>query len=357
MKKIFTILSVIILAVVLIACDSRPRLKVFMPTEYISEDLLDKLHKNSEYKVDIITFDSNEDMLSKYATGSYDLIIPSDYALEELVAKGAVQKIDWTRLTTFNKSNIDSELMGAFTQLENAETPFTLLDYGVPYFWGSIGILYDTTKINQTLIETEGWDILNSGRDLMMYNSARDAVMIALKQIYADREDTTSSVNTPTNTDLALAETWLTNIKGPKTLIATDEVFDLMLKPTQVDLAISYSGDAVYLMDENENLEYFVPNTGSNIFIDAIVITKDTKNLDFAYDFINFLLEEDNAYLNSVDTAYTSPRSDVINEIIEKGVYPESSYRVSFRENDEIFRYNQTLNTELINIWQRVLAN
>lgn len=357
MKKLFTIITIAILAVALIACDKRTRLKVFMPTEYISEDLLKELHKNSEYRVDIITFDSNEDMLSKYAAGSYDLIIPSDYALEELASKDALLEIDWSRITTFNKTNIDSELTNALNMLKDSDESFDLLKYGVPYFWGSIGILYDKTKVEESFVESEGWNVLNSKRDLMMYDSARDAVMIALKQIYANREDTTSSVNHPTDADLALADNWLRGIKAPKTIIGTDEVFDLMINPAQVDLAITYSGDAVYMMDENDKLDYFVPTSGSNIFIDAIVIPKNAKNVDYAYDFISFLLDKDNAYTNSVDTAYTSPRADVIDLIITDGVYNESSYRVNFRDNDEIFRFNQKLSTEIINIWQRVLAS
>lgn len=357
MKKILSIISIAIITLVLTACDNRPRLKVYMPTEYIGEDLLKEFHKTSEYRVDIITFDSNEDMLSKYATGSYDLIIPSDYALEELVAKEALQKIDWTKITTFQQNDIDQELMQAFKMLEESEDSFKLLDYGVPYFWGSIGILYDTTKVTKTLVEEEGWDILHSGKDLMMYDSARDAVMIALKQIYFDREDNESTVNNPTTTDLAAAQSWLTKIKGSRTIIGTDELFDLMLDPTEVDLVVAYSGDAVYMMDENEKLDYYVPNSGTNIFIDAIVIPENATNVDFAYDFINFLLDKDNAYQNSLETAYTSPRADVVNMIIDNEDYQASSYRVSFNPKDEIFRYNQELSTEIINIWQRVLSS
>lgn len=356
MKKLLSFITILIFAVILIACDSRPKLKVFMPTEYIGEEFLKAFHENSEYRVDIITFDSNEDMLSKYASGSYDLIIPSDYALEELAAKDQLQEIDWERITTFNKSDIDSELTKAINSLNEGEEGYDLLKYGVPYFWGTFGILYDETKISTDLIAEEGWNILQSGRDLMIYDSSRDAVMVALKQIYANTNNTTSSVNNPTDADLALAEEWLKETKGSKTLVGTDEIFDLMMAPTQVDLALAYSGDAVYLMDENPDLNYYIPTSGSNIFIDAIVIPVGAEKVDLAYNFINYLLAEDNAYENSVESAYTSPRADVITTIIEDEVYPASSYRITYNEGLSTFRYNSDLSTKIINIWQRVLA-
>src|SRR5690606_24256732 len=123
----------------------------------------------------------------------------------------------------------------------------------------------------------------------MLYDSSRDMVMVGLKQHYAKNE-IERSINNPTAEDLAAVQTWLTSLKTSKTQIATEEVYDLMLDPTRVDLALAYSGDANYLMSENSNLDYFVPvNQGTNLFIDAIVIPKNAKNIDFAYDFINFL--------------------------------------------------------------------
>lgn len=358
MKKVLMSLVLIVLAVVLAACDKRPVLKVYMPLEYIGEDLVRDFNKqNKEYRVDIITFESNEDMLSKYNTSAYDLIIPSDYAIEELVSKQALLEIDWNRITTFKKSDIDQDLMNAIDLLKNDEVSFDILKYGVPYFWGSFGIIYDKTKVSKAELEEKGWNILEDGRSQMLYDSSRDMVMVGLKQHYAKNE-IERSINNPTSEDLTAVQTWLTSLKTSKTQIATEEVYDLMLDPTRVDLALAYSGDANYLMSENSNLDYFVPvNQGTNLFIDAIVIPKNAKNIDFAYDFINFLLSKEGSYENSVATAFTSPRADVIAMIIENEDYQESSYKVTFNEKDELFRFNPQLSTEVINIWQRVLAS
>ena len=356
MKKIFSALTIIVLAVVLAACDRRPVLKVFLPLEYIGEDFLKEFNKNSEYRVEIIEFESNEDMLSKYNTATYDLIIPSDYALEELVEKEALQDIDWNKINTFKQTDIDEDLMEAINMLKDDEVSFDLLKYGVPYFWGSFGIIYDKTKVNKSVLEQKGWNILEDGRDQMLYDSSRDMIMVGLKQYYANNE-IERSVNNPTNDDLAAVQTWLTSLKGNKTQIATEEVYDLMLDPTRVDLALAYSGDAAYLIEENPNLDYFVPvNQGTNIFIDAVVIPKTSSQIDFAYDFINFLLAKDNAYENSLEIAFTSPRADVIEMILKNEDYQESAYKILFNEKDELFRYNPTLSNEVTNIWQRVLA-
>jgi len=356
MKKVFSIVTILVLAVVLAACDRRPVLKVFLPLEYIGEDFLKEFNKNSEYRVEIIEFESNEDMLSKYNTATYDLIIPSDYALEELVSKDALLEIEWSRIDTFKQTDIDESLMAAINMLKEDEVSFDLLKYGVPYFWGSFGIIYDKTKVNKSVLEQKGWNILEDGRDQMLYDSSRDMIMVGLKQYYAKNE-IERSVNNPRNDDLAAVQTWLTSLKGSKTQIATEEVYDLMLDPTRVDLALAYSGDAAYLIEENPNLDYFVPvNQGTNIFIDAIVIPKTSSQIDFAYDFINFLLDKENAYANSLEIAFTSPRADVIEMILENEDYQESAYKILFNEKDELFRYNPSLTNEVTNIWQRVLA-
>lgn len=358
MKKFIFALSMIVFAVVLAACDNRPVLKVYMPTEYIGEDFLDEFNKNSDYRVDIIVFDSNEDMLGKVGSSTYDLIIPSDYAIEELVSKDFLQEIDWTRVTTMAKSDLDSDLMRAIDLLKEDEVSFDILKYAVPYFWGSVGLLFDTTKITRSEIESLGWNVLTQkNRQVMMYDSARDGMMIALKQYYYEN-NIDRSINNPTDNDLKAAEQWLINLKGSNVEFKTDEVFDNMLNPTKYDVAVTYSGDAVYLMDENDKLDYFVPTTGSNIFIDAVVIPKTTtgEKLDMAYDFISYLSKGENAYANSSESAYTSPRGDVITQIIANGVYPASSYKVVFRDNDELFRYNARLSTSIVTAWQRVLA-
>jgi len=359
MKKIFTILAISILSLALVACDKRPVLKVYLPIDYIGEDLLREFNKTSEYRVDVITFESNEDMLSKYNTADYDLIVPSDYALEEMVVNDDLLEIDWNRLDAFKKADIDDNLMAAINMLKEDEESFDLLKYGVPYFWGSFGIIYDKTKVNLTTLETKGWNILEENIDKMIYDSSRDMVMVGLKQLYAGLEEE-KSVNNPSANDLKAVEEWLISIKKSKTLIATEEVYDLMLDPTRVDLALAYSGDAAYLIAENDNLGYFTPqNQGTNIFIDAFVIPKAIKeeNIDFAYDFLNFILSKDTAYENSLELAFTSPRADVIEMILENGDYKKEAYDITFGENDELFRYNPSLTTDVINIWQRVLAS
>lgn len=364
MKKIFLLFTVALSVLLLVACDNRPALKVLMPTEYIDLELVKEFNKaGHDFKVEIITFDSNEDMLATVQDSNYDIIIPSDYALEELSLRdGFLKEIDWTRLEHLtNKTGFDSDLVSALESLNTDENPFDLLKYGIPYFWGSVGLLYDTNKISTERIQEEGWNILKTADRVMGYDSARDAMMIALKQGYLDADtQSTSSVNTATEADINNAANWWKSSKV--SLYQTDQIFDDMMHPTKFDVAVAYSGDALYIIDKNiadghENIDYYVPtDAGSNIFIDAMVITSASTKIDEAYTFINFITDPENAYTNSYEVAYTSPYASVVERIIENEDYPENVYRVTFGDFDELFRYNKTLGDQVVQAWINVKA-
>jgi spermidine/putrescine-binding protein len=186
---------------------------------------------------------------------------------------------------------------------------------------------------------------------VMFYDSSRDSFMIALKVLGA-------SMNTPTTQELADAETWLTDVAGNDTVqFLTDEVLDNMLDPARHDMAVVYSGDAVYLMFENDKLGYAVPEEGTNVWVDAMVIPKNAENVDLAYDFINFMTTYDAMLANTLEVAYTSPRQDVINEIVTSEEYDVDSYVVTVGENDEVFRYNAQFKQMLEEAWARVRSS
>lgn len=352
MKKIGLTVVVLCVSLFLLACTPKETLKIFMPGEYITEDLVRSFEKAYGVRVQIITFDSNESAIPQIEANSYDLVIPSDYAIEELVSKNLLQEIDYAKFESFSKDDFDAGLMAVLDDLK--EDGFDLLKYGVPYFYGNVGILYDTTKVNKTYLETEGWNALaNKSYDVMFYDSSRDSFMIAIKALFGS----TVSINTPTDAELAQAEAWLIGAKGSKTRFLTDEVFDRMLKPADFAMAVVYSGDGVYLMSENDDLDYHVPHQGTNVWVDGFVIPKNAKQVELAYQFIDFFLSFDVAYENAVNIAYTSPRNDVIEAIIEEGEYEESSYVVTLTSNDEFFRYDTQLKRKIEEAWVRVRAS
>jgi len=352
MKKIWMFAILIITPMLLSACTPKDTLKIFMPGEYITEDLVRDFESEYGVRVQIITFDSNESAIPQIEANSYDLVIPSDYAIEELVSKDLLQEIDYTRFEQFSKNDFDS---GLTTVLDELKTDgFDLLKYGVPYFYGNVGILYDTTKVSSSYLETSGWNALaNQSYDVMFYDSSRDSFMIAIKALFGN----TVSINSPTDTELAQAEAWLTSAKGSKTEYLTDEVFDSMLKPAEFAMAVVYSGDGVYLMSENDDLDYHVPSQGTNVWVDAFVIPSNAKQVDLAYLFIDFFNSYEISLENAINIGYTSPRADVIETIIEDGEYEESSYVVILTENDEFFRYDTILKRKIEEAWVRVRAS
>ncbi len=194
----------------------------------------------------------------------------------------------------------------------------------------------------------------------MGYDSARDAMMIALKQYYLEQNVENGSVNTASQADITAAENWwkASNV----TRYQTDQIFDDMMHETVFDVAVAYSGDALYIIDKNiadgyEGMDYYVPtDAGSNIFIDAMVIPSASTKKEEAYAFINFITDHENAYKNSYDSAYTSPYKSVVEQIIKNEDYPENVYRVVFGDHDELFRYNKTLGDAVVQAWQRVIT-
>ncbi|TVP84542.1 MAG: extracellular solute-binding protein [Acholeplasmataceae bacterium] len=353
MKKVLLLFVLASLVFGLAACN-RTRLKVYMPGEYIDSTLVRAFEKEYGVRVDIITFDSNESAIPQIKANVYDVIVPSDYAIEELVSEGLLEEIDWELITNLNVAeDLDPALLSILTGLKEQAGGFDLLKYGVPYFWGNVGILYNTETVALSFLEEQGWNALRHHEyDVMFYDSSRDSFMIALMDLYGGDVD----INNPTQAQLNAAEAWLIAAKGPNTQFLTDEVLDDMLHPARHDMAVVYSGDAVYLMYENDQLGYYVPDSGTNVWVDAFVVPLNSSQRELAYAFINFMVSFDAMLDNTFEIAYTSPRADVIAEVIADGEYDIESYVIIIRENDQLFRYNTALKQQIEQAWARVRA-
>jgi spermidine/putrescine transport system substrate-binding protein len=354
MKKLL-MLGVIILTIsLLVGCESGPTLRLYNWGEYIDDELVYEFEDETGIKVKQIAFDSNEVALTQIKSGNqYDLVIPSEYAIEQLIEEDLIEMIDWTKITTFDReTDLAEGLNDILTELSDGTQGYDLLDYAIPYFWGNVGILYDTTTVDQA--DLIGWDVLtNSDYEIAFYNSSRDSFMLALKATGAN------SINTPTDTEFDTAASWLGDALTSETYVITDEIFDAMLDPARYDLAVSYSGDANYLMSENENLDFFVPEEGTNIWVDAFVTPKGA-NMEYAYQFMNFMLSYDSALRNTEFVGYSTPRKDVFEEVLDVGGSFEdyaTSYDVRQNDNDEVYRYNESLKLEMDTKWQEILAD
>lgn len=347
MKRILALISVLALTIALLAgCGAeKPVLKVYNAGEYIDKLLISDFENQFNCKVVYETFDSNESMYTKLLSGEvYDIIIPSDYMIERLIKEDYLQPLDWSKIP--NKSNLLPEVMNKDYDPENT--------YTAPYFWGTVGILYDTTVVDENDL-AEGWEILRNEKykdEIYMYDSERDSFMIALKALGY-------SMNTSDENELNAAYDWLVEQNGSvNPIYIGDEVIDSMISGNKA-MAIVYSGDASYIMTENENLGYFTPEQGTNIWYDAMVMTKTCNNTDLAHSFINFMLDEENALSNSEAVGYSSSVGSAFKEM-QNTVYNGINAYVPRTNNklDEIFKYQSSETKKLMSeLWIKVKSN
>ena len=227
-------------------------------------------------------------------------------------------------------------------------------DYSVPYFWGTVGIVYNKNNVDYADLEAEGFGIFKDPKykdRAYMYDSARDGFMIALKALGY-------SCNTENEQEIEEAYNWLIEMnKTTHPIYVTDEVIDNM-KANRKDLAIVYSGDAVDILGENPNMGYYTPMSGTNVWYDSMVIPKNAENPDLANKFINFMLNYDQCLDGTLTVGYTSPNKQVLEEMIapDGDYFENEAYLPRTYEKDEIFHDNEYMRKKLSELWLKVMA-
>ncbi len=321
-------------------CDT---LNVFNTGEYIGEDTISKFEQKYNVHVNYSLFASNEEMYTKLLSGeSYDVLVPSDYMIEQLLQEDRLQKINRKNITNFD--NLSPLVKGLAYDPKN--------EYSIPYFWGSVGIMYDKTKVSQEDLEHDGYAILKNpkykGR-IFVYDSERDSFMIALKNLGY-------SMNTSNLNEINEAYEWLRGLRANDPVFVTDEVIDGMINGEK-DIAVVYSGDATYIQMENPNMAYYEPKEGTNIWSDAMVVPKNSACPLLAETFIDFNLGEKIAYENSEYVGYTSSVQKVIDKLQAGEFEGLSSYIPrSGYDKDEIFNYNPKIRKVISELWVKVKA-
>lgn len=312
--------------------------------EYTGENIIGDFEEETGATVVMENFDSNEQMYIKVANGeAYDILVPSDYMIQRLIEEDYLQKLDKSKLDCFDK--LSDAVLGLPYDPNN--------DYSVPYFWGTVGIVYDKTKVDIEDLEREGYNIFLDQKykgDVYLYDSERDSFMMALKALGY-------SMNTENEAELNEAYEWLVQcVETMDTEIVTDEIIDNMAQGRKA-LGLIYSGDASYVMAENEDMGYFMPETGTNLWSDAMVIPKNAKNPDLAHAFINYASDYDGAYDNSSYVGYTSANQEVMDDLSgEGGDYEGINAYIprTDNENDEVFEYNADTKKIISDLWSRV---
>ncbi len=343
-----------VLALVLVALQSdmgkaaRPfegqTLQIYNWGEYTGENILRDFEEATGARVVIENFDSNEQMYIKVANKeSYDLLVPSDYMIQRLIEEGLLQKLDKEQLDCMDL--LAEEVKGLPYDPEN--------EYSVPYFWGTVGIVYDKNKVDEEDLEREGFGIFLDEKykgEIYLYDSERDSFMMALKALGY-------SMNTADEAEIQAAYEWLLQcVQTMEPEIVTDEIIDNMAQGRKA-LGLIYSGDASYVMSENEDMGFYLPKEGTNLWSDAMVIPANAKNPELAHAFINFASAYEGAYDNSSYVGYTSPNQEVMEDLSGEGGDYEgiSAYipRMGY-EKDEVFEFNDSTRKIIANLWSKV---
>ena len=268
--------------------------------EYIDEDLIYQFEEETGIKVNYQTAESNEALYSllKTGAGDYDVIVPSDYMIGRLIAEDMLAELDYSNIPNYDL--IDDQYKGLSYDPDNK--------YTVPYTWGTLGIIYNTTMVDEPITSWDAmFDEKYAGQVLMIRNS-RDALAAALLDLGYD-------INTTDEAQIREAYQLLSGAKnaGVYQAFVMDEVFQKM-EGGNAAIAMYYAGDYLTMLENNPDLAYVVPQEGSNWFVDAMCVLKDAQHKEEAEEWINFIAGTDANLANMDYIWYASPNAEALAE-------------------------------------------
>ena len=300
-KKIALVLALVLVLPALLglsACGSKKEtLHVYNWEDYIDPAVIEMFEEEYGVNVKYSAFTTNEDMFALLQSGatSYDVIFPSDYIIERMIAEDLIAPIDYSLLPNFE--HIDPEFASGVGYDPEAE-------YSVPYMWGTVGILYNTTMVSEPITS---WEVLWDPQyddNILMLDSIRDSLGITLKYLGY-------SLNTRDAAELEEAKAALIDQKEYVLSYVVDQGKDKMVRG-EAAMAVVWSGDAAYAMAQNPDLDYVVPVEGSNIWVDAMVIPANSEHQELAHAFIDFMCRPDIAQMNAEYIGYSSPNATAV---------------------------------------------
>lgn len=297
---------------------------IFNWGEYIDSDLIAQFEEESGYRVVYETFDSNEAMMTKIEQGgtSYDIAVPSEYAIEKMKENDLLLPIDHTKIP--NLKNIDPYFLDLSFDPKNK--------YSIPYFWGTVGIVFNPTLLNgQTFESWETlWDPSLRGK-VLLADGAREVIGMGLNSLGY-------SLNSTNENELQETLVKLKKLSPNIKAIIGDEVTQLMINE-EAAVALTWSGQAADMMSENENLDYAVPEEGSNLWFDNMVIPKTAANIEGAHAFINFILDAEVSAQNADYVGYSIPNAAAV-ELMDEEVTSDERFYPSEEQRDNLEVYN-----------------
>lgn len=311
--------------------------------EYLDPEVITLFEKETGINVVYEEFETNEIMYPKVQSGAiaYDVVCPSDYMIQRMIENDLLAELNFDNIP--NVKNIGQEYFKQSRQFDSENK------YSVPYCWGTVGILYNKTMVDEPI---DSWSVLWDEKyidNILMQDSVRDAFAVALK--YKGH-----SLNSTDLDELEEAKELLIEQKPLVQAYVIDQVRDKMIG-NEAAIGVIYSGEAIYTQLENPNLEYVIPKEGSNVWIDSWVIPKNAKHKENAEAFINFLCRPDIAKMNFDYITYSTPNT-AARELIEdpairnsKIAFPDASEL----EHCETFQFLGDKNDAIYNkLWREI---
>lgn len=324
-------------------------LNVYNWGEYISDgsegsvDVVAEFEKISGIDVNYTNYATNEDMYAKFKAGSssvYDIVIPSDYMIAKMIEEDMLEKLDFDNIP--NIKYIADQYR--YTTFDPAG------EYSVPYTWGTVGIIYNKNYVTEE--EASTWDVLWNEKfkgQILMFSNSKDAFAIALSKLGY-------SMNTEDPDEINEAAVLLREQKQYVQTYVMDQIFDKM-QLEEAYVAPYYAGDAITMINGNENLAFAFPKETFNIFIDSVCIPKGSANKEAAEAFINFLCETDIATANCDYIYYSTPHTrarELISEEMKTSsiAYPDEA---TLERTESFVNLSKETNELVIRLWSDIL--
>ncbi|MDV3167910.1 MAG: extracellular solute-binding protein [Candidatus Phytoplasma stylosanthis] len=319
--------------------------------EYIDSEIINNFNKESQkFNVKQMFFSSNELAINKIKSGNkYDIAILSEYAIEQLLQNNNLEKIKNINALLKIKNIFTNEFEQIKKKRDNNNN---IWEYIIPYFWGKIGILYRKDKLDREKIINLEKTIKNPEYKIALYNNPFEVIFLGLKITGGD-----ISVNS--QEEIKKAKEALIEIKKINTNLSfiTDQLLDRMKTKNKeyYDIVVAYSGDARYLMKQNDNLDYYQFDQdsdskkikkGTNIWFDALVLPKGSDQ-EGAYEFIKFLLKPENIKRNKSFINYDTP-------YIQENEYYPNELQLKIIDEDKIYKYNEKNKKQINDAWNEI---
>lgn len=346
MKKLVCFLMAMFVVAALVGCQGNSSsdqvvLNVYNWGDYIGPEVIQKFEEEYGIKVNYEEFATNEEMLAKIETGgtAYDVIFPSEYMIEAMIQRDLLLELDYNNIPNFKNIGPDFKHLAYDPEQK----------YSIPYLWGTMGVVYNKTKVTDPV---KDWDILWNPKykgQIIMIDSPRDTIGITLKKLGY-------SLNTKNIEELEQAKQ---ELMKQKELVKSYEVdtYKTQMIAGEAAMSLAWSGDAMLLIDENPDLAYAVPESGTNLWFDAMAIPKTSKNKKEAELFINFMLRPDIAAENTGYIKYSTPNVEAIKLLPEEMRENEYMYpKIPLNELGEVFVDMGEFTTEYDRVWTEIKA-